>query len=639
MVMISPPRSKKFQVLDKFHDQVIMKSYFNFSKVFRLVGALCLMVASAIIAPFIDSTAASASSTPLVPILPDSIVSTANSCTSGSTPLAARGVVFDKSGNAFISDTGTAGGGTCNNGSDNGGIWEVPYNGSNTWGSPHEVISFSSGNQPNGLAIDSAGNLYVADNGNSTIYEFVKQGTTQGYAQFLNFSCATSTTAPNSSCFQQETVAGNVSSLIGVAIAPDGSLYFADQTTGYIEHATQSSNSWTFTPTTITLTPNRTYAGIAVSSSGNLFYDDYTSGYVYEATTNGSGGFNTPATLASTSPQGSNYIAVDAYGNVFFVDSANASLYEIPWNGTSYGSATPLVSGLASYAVGMGLDSLDNFYVQDSSYDLEEYSTPLATQSSSAITVTSTPPPTSSSGPGGTYTVTATAPTCSTCSSATSTTVSIDPTTIANCTASGYTVTFIASGTCTVDITRGGDGTYAPYQSSQTFVIGDANSNAVPNGATSPSTYGPLLAADPAGNGYWVATNSGVVVAYGIVTSYGSESHALNAPIVGIVATNDGKGYWLFGADGGVFGFGDATFYGSEGDKVLNAPIVGMIESSKGMGYWLVGKDGGVFSFGDATFYGSEGDKVLNAPIVGIELGIGGSTYALPDSTGTITSF
>ncbi len=112
-----------------------------------------------------------------------------------------------------------------------------------------------------------------------------------------------------------------------------------------------------------------------MSSSGSLFFDDYTSGYVYEATTNGNGGFNAPVTLATTGSQGSNYIAVDVYGNVFFVDSSNARLYEIPLNGTSYGSATQLVSGLASYAVGMGIDSLDNFYVQDSSYDLAEYPT------------------------------------------------------------------------------------------------------------------------------------------------------------------------------------------------------------------------------------------------------------------------
>ncbi|MGC8480978.1 MAG: hypothetical protein ACP5PJ_05465 [Acidimicrobiales bacterium] len=130
--------------------------------------------------------ALASSSVPLVTVLPVSTVAAANNCSSG-TPLAVRGVVFDQSGDAFIADTGTAGGGTCNGGSDNGGIWEVPYHGSNTWGTPQEVIAFSSGNQPNGLAINSSGDLIVADNGNSTIYQFTRQGTTsQGYAQFVD---------------------------------------------------------------------------------------------------------------------------------------------------------------------------------------------------------------------------------------------------------------------------------------------------------------------------------------------------------------------------------------------------------------------------------------------------------------------
>ncbi|MGC8480977.1 MAG: hypothetical protein ACP5PJ_05460, partial [Acidimicrobiales bacterium] len=311
-----------------------------------------------------------------------------------------------------------------------------------------------------------------------------------------------------------------------------------------IEHATLSSNTWVLSSTGITINGD-TYAGIAVSRAGNVFYDDYNAGIVYEATSNGNGGFNTPTALATTASNGANYLAVDTYGNVFFVDSQNASLYEIPLSsGGTYGSATQLVTGLASYAVGMGIDNLDNFYVQNSSYNFEEYSSPLQAQSSSTITVTSTPPPSSSSGPGGTYTISATPNNGPNTSSNTSITVSIDPTTSGNCSASNLTVTFLAPGTCTIDITRGGDGTYAPYQTSQTFTIGYG----------SPRTDGPLLAADPSGNGYWVVTSSGDVTAYGAAVAYGSElGHSLNAPIVGIVATSDGKGYWLVGSDGGVF--------------------------------------------------------------------------------------
>jgi hypothetical protein len=93
---------------------------------------------------------------------------------------------------------------------------------------------------------------------------------------------------------------------------------------------------------------------------------------------------------------------------------------------------------------------------------------------------------------------------------------------------------------------------------------------------------------------------------------------ALNAPVVGIVATPDGKGYWLVASDGGVFAFGDSSYHGSMGGTRLNAPVVGIAATPDGTGYWLAAADGGVFSFGSAQFEGSTGGTSINAPIVGI---------------------
>jgi hypothetical protein len=118
---------------------------------------------------------------------------------------------------------------------------------------------------------------------------------------------------------------------------------------------------------------------------------------------------------------------------------------------------------------------------------------------------------------------------------------------------------------------------------------------------------------------YWVFTNRGRVLPYGLAPQYGDLSRkALNGPIVASVSTPSGKGYYMVASDGGVFGFGDARFYGSMGAKHLNQPINGLVPTADGRGYWLVASDGGIFAFGDATFRGSMGGHPINQPIVGM---------------------
>ena len=148
------------------------------------------------------------------------------------------------------------------------------------------------------------------------------------------------------------------------------------------------------------------------------------------------------------------------------------------------------------------------------------------------------------------------------------------------------------------------------------------------------------MAATPDGGGYWVASSTGGVYAFGDARSYGSMGGAaLNAPIVGMAATPSGAGYWLVASDGGIFSFGDASFWGSTGAMHLNAPIVGMAATPSGHGYWLVASDGGIFSYGDATFYGSTGAMHLNAPVVGMAATPSGHGYWLVATDGGVFSY
>ena len=110
------------------------------------------------------------------------------------------------------------------------------------------------------------------------------------------------------------------------------------------------------------------------------------------------------------------------------------------------------------------------------------------------------------------------------------------------------------------------------------------------------------------------------------------------------------KGYYLAGSDGGIFTFGGAQFYGSTGSLKLQRPVVGITATANRGGYWLVASDGGVFSFGDAGFYGSlpglglapagtVGGKDLNAPIVGMVPSFDGGGYFMVASDGGVFAF
>ncbi len=147
------------------------------------------------------------------------------------------------------------------------------------------------------------------------------------------------------------------------------------------------------------------------------------------------------------------------------------------------------------------------------------------------------------------------------------------------------------------------------------------------------------LAATQDGQGYWEATASGQVLAFGDAPYFGSMSGvALRKPIVGIDATPDGQGYWLVAGDGGVFAFGSAKFCGSAGGMRLDAPVVGMATTPDGLGYSLVAADGGVFSYGDAKFLGSAAEFHLSAPVVAINATSIGA-YRLIGSDGGVFDF
>ena len=153
-------------------------------------------------------------------------------------------------------------------------------------------------------------------------------------------------------------------------------------------------------------------------------------------------------------------------------------------------------------------------------------------------------------------------------------------------------------------------------------------------------------------HGYWLVGSDGGIFSFGSAQFYGSTgSLKLQRPVVGIVPTKDDAGYWLDASDGGVFSFGDTQFYGSIPGLGLNpagsglpnsldAPIVGMVPSNDDGGYFMVASDGGVFAFGDAHFAGScPGIGGCSGAAVAVMPDASGNGYWLVTKTGNVYTF
>jgi hypothetical protein len=201
------------------------------------------------------------------------------------------------------------------------------------------------------------------------------------------------------------------------------------------------------------------------------------------------------------------------------------------------------------------------------------------------------------------------------------------------------------AGTVDITITTPG-GTSQPSSADEfTYVA--------PPPAPPPSSTPPVTTPTPVStHGYWLVGSDGGIFTFGSAKFYGSMgSLALQRPVVGIVPTKDDGGYWLDASDGGVFSFGDTQFYGSipglglhpAGSGLpnsLNAPIVGMVPSNDDGGYFMVASDGGVFAFGDAHFAGScPGIGGCSGTAVAVMPDASGNGYWLVTQTGNVYTF
>ena len=300
---------------------------------------------------------------------------------------APNAVALDSSGNLYIADT--------NNGRirkvnlstgvittvAGNGIWA--YSGDNGPATAAEIY------YPEGLALDSSGNLYIADTDNNRIRE-VNHSTGA-----ITTVAGTGTAGYNSDNIQA--TAAYLNDPTGVAVDSSGNLYIADYINNRIRKVTASSGLITTVAGTGTAgySGNNIQAtaayldeprGVALDSSGDLFIADYynerirevnaSSGLIATVAGNGSYGFSGDGGAATAAmmryPKG---VVVDTSGNVYIADSGNNRIREVNYSTGAIstfaggfvgdgGSATAAVLG-APFAT--AVDAAGDIFIADTS--------------------------------------------------------------------------------------------------------------------------------------------------------------------------------------------------------------------------------------------------------------------------------
>jgi hypothetical protein len=241
---------------------------------------------------------------------------------------------------------------------------------------------------PTGVAVDSTGNIWVADRDNNTIRKVTSAGLVSTFAGTAGSSLGNigSTDGTGS--------AARFSSPQGVAVDSAGNVYVADYNNHTIRKVTPAGVVNTLAGSAgLTGSTNGTGSAarfsspssVAVDSVGNLYVADYGNQVIRKVTPAGivTTLAGSAGTIGSSDGTGSSAffrypsgVAVDSAGNVYVADSDNHTIRKVTPAGvvtTLAGSAT--ISGSTDgtgsaarfyYPSGVAVDSAGNVYVADS---------------------------------------------------------------------------------------------------------------------------------------------------------------------------------------------------------------------------------------------------------------------------------
>ena len=244
--------------------------------------------------------------------------------------------------------------------------------GNGTAGLVNGTGAAASFNNPQGVAVDAAGNVYTADSFNHLIRKTTPAGITTTFAGAgtLGFSGGTLTTA-------------QFYSPQGLAFDGNGNLYVVDQGNNAIYKITTTGTVTILAGTGLagyingagTVARFNAPQGIAADAAGNVYVADKGNNMIRKITSAGvvttfagTGAYTLidgdgPTVAALNRPTG---VAVDAAGNVYVTDQGNTALRKI----TATGVVSTLIGNITTTALlnslsGIAIDAQGNMYITD----------------------------------------------------------------------------------------------------------------------------------------------------------------------------------------------------------------------------------------------------------------------------------